>query len=291
MKSETQLCLSFTYLLGRRTFYLFFFPFKQIKNIAIDAGYDGLEWTPNNTLAGKQLEMGLVSRQDLTIIKSGHQSFRRDKNLLQAWRRLNKKFSVPSYFYFPEERASLDNLEKIQKILGRKLDVVLYSPHLQEESGTKRPFGEKLIQPTSHLMEQWQVQNTNEFVLEAQKRGYTGFALDLFHFRAPSSGHTSLHPWSKTLPQLLPFTKEIHVSAGRVDIPGSSIPTMAELQDLLEGTEKTDLLKMLKVIKSSGWKGRVVTEIPSVALGVWSPKGLIEKHKRIVRTIRRYLTS
>ena len=103
-----------------------------------------------------------------------------------------------------------------------------------------------------------------------------------------------LSPWQETLPQLLPHAQEIHVAAGRLDIKQSHIDTEQELRDLLSGRGETDLLKMLKAVRESGWTGRVVTEIPAVALhniranrsSFSSVRDLIEDHRRIVGNIQ-----
>ncbi len=146
-------------------------------------------------------------------------------------------------------------------------------------------------------MHEWQVTNPEELTAEAERRGYTGLCLDLFHMRAVDAEGSGLNPWQETLPRLLPMAKEIHVAAGRVDIKQGHIDTECELRELLAGQGRTDIIPMLKAIRDEGWQGRIVTEIPAAALHSLrldrhvstSIKDLIEDHRRIVSTIQNIL--
>lgn len=69
---------------------------------------------------------------------------------------------------------------------------------------------------------------------------------------------------------------------------------MQELRDLLSEKRNSELVDMLRFIRSLNWRGRVVTEIPAVVLHSLrsergrfaSIKDLIEDHKQIVNTIQ-----
>lgn len=205
---------------------------------------------------------------------------------------------MASYIMFPERVNSIEGLERLQRILGRELPIVLYPSNPEEESGTDRRFSEKLFQPTPEVMYNWGVKTVEELIGEANKRGYSGFCLDLFHIRGEDIEGVGLNPWQETLPQLLPHTKEIHISAGRGDIRQKRIDTKQELEDLLKGKGDSELLDIIRLIRESKWTGQVVTEIPAVSLhnirtkrGLFaSVKDLIHDHRKIVGNIQDMLS-
>lgn len=268
---------------------------KYVKTVQ-EAGYEGLEWHPIRLLSGWQIKAGLLNQQEKDGIKSAHQSWRSEKNIREALNHPNRALAVVSYAVLPEKVKSLDDIEQLQRAVGRKLPVVLYPPQFAEESGTDRPFAEKTFQPTPEIMQALNVKTPEELSEEAHRRGYTGLCLDLFHMR--KEGEIDLNPWQKTLPKLLPYTQEIHVSAGRIDNGDGKVDTMTELNDLLRGTNTTDLPKMLKAVKENNWNGRVVTEIPVAALHLlagqrskfMSPKELVGYHARIIETVKTLLS-
>lgn len=285
-------------LLDKSTF-LSAFSTGALINTVKESGYRGIEWYPLRTPSGLLISHGLVGQDVKDAIVSLHQSYRSEKSLKKALEHPNQPLALLSYVLLPERIASLDDLEHLQKVLGKKMPVVLYPSLPGEESGTERDFGEKLFQPYTEIMVKWRVKTVEELITETKKRGYTGFALDLFHMRRPTQddrGINLLDPWEESLPQLLPYTKEVHISAGRTDLFYlRGIPeTENELDDLLGGQGNTELMKMLKVIKRSGWKGRVVTEIPASALHQLaiargqstSAKNLIQDHRKIVENIQ-----
>lgn len=254
-----------------------------------EAGYTGLEWFPLRTpVVGLQMRLGLLSQQAKDGIRSLHQSYRSEKSFREAWNHPNRPLAALSYFLLPERVSSLNDLEHIQKVLGRKLPVVLYPSQEGEESGAQRHFADKLFQPTPGVMRQWGAKSIQELIEQTYQRGYTGLCLDLFHFRKPDE--IDLNPWQETLPQLLPHTKEIHISAGRGDMMQDYVDTNAELRDLLNGTQHTDLPRILRAIKDLGWSGRMVTEIPATSLKLilgtssrfLDTNSFIEGHRSIV---------
>jgi hypothetical protein len=143
-------------------------------------------------------------------------------------------------------------------------------------------------------MQRWSTRTVQELTGEAKRRGYTGYCVDLSHLRGKPIGGYTLNPWQETLPQLLPFTQELHVSAGRYDMGYQK--TEEELKDLIRGTRNTQLPQMLDFIKRADWSGRVVTEIPPLALhrlrgnsSFLSINNLMEDHQEIVQNIKAVL--
>lgn len=284
-------------LFDKSTLYTAFLPMGSLVNIAKESGYGGFEWHPlRGTVSGLQVNSGLIGKDSKDAIVSLHQSWRSEKSLAEALKHPNRSLATIAYVILPERIASLNDLEHLQKVLGKKLPVVLYPSLPDEESGTERDFGEKIFQPYADIMARWGVKTVDELISEAYKRGYTGFAIDLFHMRRPNIDGVGLNPWQETLPQLLPHTKEVHISAGRTDLHYvKGMPdTESELKGLLDSKGDTELLQMLRAIRESGWKGRVVTEIPAIALHQLrreagqssSIKTLIQDHRKIVGNIQ-----
>lgn len=276
----------------RSTAYTAGVPAEGLVYLAHQAGYKGLEWMPNRTVAGAQLESNLITPYVAANINSLHQSYRSEKTWTEAKLHENPGLAKLSFIMLPEKNKSLDNLETIQRIIGLK-PTVLYVPKPGDVSGTNRAFAEKLFQPTPEIMRQWGIKSVEELIVEAKRRRYTGFCVDLFHMRAQGAQETGLGPWQETLPELLPFAKEIHVAAGRVDIRQGHIDTMQELQDLLKGTGTSDLIQMLRMVRRINPDLRFVTEIPAEALhtlrnGRWvqRPRLFADDHRQIVQNIK-----
>lgn len=299
MSKETGSALTVSSSVGNffdtSTLYTLAWPVEKFATTAERSGYSGLEWHPLRLLSGLQIKSGLLTRQGRDAITSGHQSFRSEKSLREAWNHPNRLLAVASYGVLPERVKSLDDLEQLQKAVGKRLSMVLYPEYEGEESGTDRPFAQKTFQPTPEVMQRWDVNTPEELIREMYRRGYTGLCLDLYHFRG--EGAVNLLPWQETLPKLLPHTTEIHVSAGRVDMPTDTIDTNAELKDLLDGTNKTELPQILQTIKDVGWNGYVVTEIPAAAIhfldrhGRFIPPSTLEgRHRAITSTIKGILS-
>lgn len=290
-------------LFDRSVFYAAFLPANTLIQTFQEAGYRGLQWHPIRTVAGIQLNRGLVTQNSKNAIVSLHQSWRSEKSLIEAWRHPNRPLAMMAYVLLPEMVNSLNALENLQKVLGKNLPVVLYPPHPKEESGTQRPFAEKIFQPYTEVMFRWGVRTPEKLIEETYKRGYTGLCIDLFHMRRkninsfdPNSSikdSIGLNPWQETLPQLLPHTTEIHISAGRTDIKEKIVDTENELRSLLNGQGNTELIKMLKFIRDSGWRGRIVTEIPAAALralrgknSTLSIRDFVQDHRKIISNIQ-----
>lgn len=294
---RTEINSSLLSLFDTSMLYTAFWPMYAFADTVYEAGYEGLEWHPVRGLrAGIDIKTGMAKTEDLQAIKSLHQSYRNEKSLNEVWNHSHRTLAAFAYLLLPERVDSLKDLEFIQESVGKELPVVLYDPHDGEKSGTNLGFPEKLIQPAPNLYEKWDAALlTKEFLEKLYQKGYTGLCLDLYHMRATNDrfGYTK---WEDALPILLPHTKEIHVSAGRVDQDQPHIDTISELLDLIYGRTDRGLLKMLAEVKKMGWHGKVVTEIPASAIHRLNPdskfldtKSLIWYHKRIVENIQNVL--
>lgn len=286
-------------IFSKSTLYTALWPAHAYVDAIMEAEYKGFQWLPFRGLpAAEQVNHGLISPYVKDAIRSLHQSYRSEKSFKEALQHPNPFLATLSYVLLPERTASLNDLEQLQKVVGRELPVVLYPPEGLESSGTDKRFAQKLFQPTPEITKLWGVTTISGLRQEAIKRGYTGFCTDLFHMRVGAENSFTLEPWQETLPQLLEFTKEIHIAAGRIDIPQDKVDTMSELQDLRDGTRTTELTSMLFEIGRLGWNGRIVTEIPATALrtlrtdrsSFYTPKNLIEDHRRIVGNVHDILS-
>lgn len=294
-KMRVEVNSSLMNLFDKSIFYTVVWRVEDFADTAYRAGYAGLEWHPvRAAISGIQVRSGILSPYAKDAVTSAHQSWRGEKSIKEVLTHPNPSFAALSYVLLPEEVSSVSNLLHLQHILGREIPVVLYPSPSLEQSGLNRHFAESLFQPTPKLMRDWGVETPEQLVKEARKRGYSQLCIDTYHLRKAPEDGISLLPWQETLPQLLPYSSEIHVSAGRVDQNQAHIDTEKELKDLLSATSHTDLPQMLKAIATSGWRGRVVTEIPAAALfalragrnPVSTPKDLIEDHRRIVDHIK-----
>lgn len=270
-------------------------PMELYSAIAGKAGYSGLEYLPFR-IPHTQLKTGLLSKKALSSVRSAHQSFRTEKNLPGVRSHRNPKLAAQAYVTLPEKVASLKDLEKLQKALGKELPVVVYPPN--EWMGETRPeifeiLENKLIQPAPELLGAWKTKTLEEFIRETLNRGF-GLCLDLFHIRRQVSQgfQTQFGPWQEVLPALLPYTREIHLGVGRSDFQGP-FDSMQELRDIYSGERKTDIVPMLELIKDSGWTGPIVTEIPATSVKnlvsdsrFTTPNILISAHKQIVGSLR-----
>lgn len=284
----------------RSTFYTMLWTLSKFVDFAKRAGYSDLQWHPLRAIpCGVQMGGGWLRKEEKNWITSAHQSWRVETSLQQILAHPVPSIAAVSFVILPERVKSLDALEKLQKCLGRKIPVVLSFPEDPgQETGTKRPFAEKIFQPAPEVLKSWGVKPT-DLEAEAARRGYGGFALDLFHFRR--SGPFNLNPWQESLPLLLPYSSEIHVSAGRLDKAYEPIDSMSELEDLILGTDQTELTAILREIRLLGWKGRVVIEVPAGALFTLhrkegktsqflSPVELATYHLRIIDTTTNLLS-
>jgi hypothetical protein len=272
--------------LGLATIYTTLLPIDAFIDVSSESGYSGLEYHPLRWIPGISINHGRITEPDR--IKSLHEGFRGERTILDSLKHPNKVLALQAYMTLPYGPTSVEELNKIQEIVGKKLDIVLYpktNPLEEAELGRHSDFGENTYQPTRGVMEMWGVNTIDEMIQKGKELGYTGIAYDTSHAR-------TIPNWQEHLPYLLEqgVIKEIHLAAGRTDMGYEG--TVEELGDLLYGTRKTELSQMLQVIKDSGWKGRVVTEIPIGALKALTKRGvfvtlkqLIEDHRRIVDNV------
>jgi hypothetical protein len=285
-------------LFDKSMLYTAMWPMGAFVDTIQAAGYRGIEYLPlRGLLAGMQMNLGLVSQETKDTIVSAHQSYRSEKSWRQAWRHSKRLLAMSAYVVLPERVASLNDLERLQMVVGRELPVIMYPEMSGEERGTDRPFAEKIIQIVPEVWEYWGVKTPEQIIQGAEDRGYTGLCIDLFHLRGQSDSGAKLGKWEDILPTLLPHTSEIHISAGREDIQQTHIDTVQELKDLLKGNKNSEIFRMLKVVRDSGWTGRIVTEIPAEALKSVREKelgssirSLIDDHRRIIGSVQEALS-
>lgn len=278
------------------------YPIRALLDTVKTAGYEGMEWHPfRSTAAGLQMYLGLLNQYEKDGIHSLHQSFRMPRNFKEIRESDKPPFEAVSFVLLPQRTDSLQNLEHVQDVVGKKLPAVLYPKKPTEKDEPTGSFSEKLYQPRPIVMKGWEIKSVEEMQAKGAESGYTGLCIDLFHMRESDKDGAHLIPWQDSLPLMLPNATEVHIAAGRIDMSNSGIDTMQELKDLLNGKGDSDLLKMLQVIqqymKSSGRKLRFVVEIPAKALAllhqdsgkIYTPAQFTKDHKRIVETIQTFL--
>ncbi len=295
----TTVSCAFVNLFDKSLIYTAGWPISRFVKTIKDAGYSGIEWHPMRGIySGIQMQMGLITDADKISITSLHQSYRSEKSILESWQHPNRSLALLSYFLLPERVSSLNDLLRVQKVVGKQLPAVLYPTKDNEFSGTSLPFSEKLFQPTPEVMADWSTNNLDEFIMQSRRLGYTGICLDLFHIRAKNIGHFGFNPWENTLQTLFELDRvpELHLAAARSDMGTSHIDTIKELQSLLDPKQDSEIIRMLQSIRDFGWKGNIVTEIPAAVLNQISSSGsflstsrLIDNHKRIVDRVKNIL--
>lgn len=272
-----------------KTPYRFLWSVEHFTKVARRAGYDGMQWVPVRSLAGVQLASGLVTQYGKDGIRSMEQSYRGEKTWAESWHHPNRSLAMLSHVVLPERTQSLDTLEQVQKRVGRSLPTVLHVPRpdVDEPSGTDRPFGEKLFQVTAATMHQWGAASVEDLAEKAADRDYTGFCVDLHHVREPHEAVT-LYTSPDSLRALLPYTKMIQIPVGRFESPIDGVDINAEMQDLVHGTEETELLRMLRVIHDENWSGYVAFEAPAQSVRTMGDTW-VGTHGRMVETAKRIL--
>ena len=157
---------------------------EKFITVAKRCGYSRVEWHPIPSISGLQMKLGLISEKTKNAIASIHQSPPNQETLMDAWHHPNRFRATLYYFFLPSKsKQSLDALEQAEKTIERRVPMILYPATRSRESGTNRDFIEKLFQPTSEIMHVWKVKTVKQLIEESQKRGYTGFCLDIFHMR------------------------------------------------------------------------------------------------------------
>ncbi len=303
-KPELKLGLSMQEMVDPSTFYAVFMPVEWYTFLAQRVGLKGIEFFPTR-VSHYQAKNGLISPLVKDNILSAHQSFRGERNLTdvfknKTWRK--RAIATTAFLALPHKDSSMETLQRLQKWVGRDIPIVAYP-----ESGpgpavlyTEQDFSQRLaslknriFQPSAQHLKKWDISRPETIQDFLEQGGWAGLCLDLFHIRERNK-ELNTPNWRDYLPALLPFTKEIHVSAGRIDSPQDEIDTMNELVDIYTGAAKSDLAKMLEFIGLSGWQGVVVSEMPAFAVRsvagvkapILAPRDLITAHRKIAETIR-----
>lgn len=103
------------------------------------------------------------------------------------------------------------------------------------------------------------------------------FYKDLLAIVSHNTTGIGINPWTDYIDTLLPYTSEIHVSAGRTDVarsPEATRKAMADLYALYVGNtdipqaEGATILEILKHIARTDWEGRLVVEVTTGPLAV-----------------------
>lgn len=265
-----------------------------------ETGYSGYEMTPMNNRLSAELRLGL-GKQALKegVIASLHQSWRigsmrerlqRPHSVAEA-----KKIarSVGGAALFPQLEASLPRLQQLQKLAGRKLNVVVYPNHQlppneaprtidyrkwKEEGG----FSGISWQPTAEVLYRWGVlsQNAGTAMRGMQERmkddGLDGVCFDTFHWPSVRYGRDDLvmPAWEGALPGLVKngICTEMHIGPARPDMLGGDTKQLdLILQDKIAKTEIGDMLgcvaENLPGPAEDSEPFTFVTELPHMALG------------------------
>lgn len=275
-------------------------PVEFFTLIARKACCSGIEYYPFR-VPHTQLRAGLLGGQTLQSIHSAHQSFRTEKNFAEVRRHPNPILATQAFVTMPEKFASLSDLEKLQRLLGANLGLVVYPPNEWMGETTPAIFSRlknKSIQPAPELLGAWGVNTTEEFLQEVQRRGFR-LCIDLFHLRrrATQGFQTQFGPWQEVLPALLPLADEIHLAVGRKDFQ-APFDSMQELKDLYSGDRRTEITSILETVKDLSWAGLVVTEIPATAANnlvseakLATPSNLVRVHKQVAKNVKDILAS
>lgn len=294
--SAVEINTSITNFLDTKIPYTVLWTAEKLVMVAKDCGYSRVEWHPIPTFSGTQMKAGFISDKTKNAIASIHQNTPKQETLSAAWNHPNRFLAILHYVFLQNNRQSLDSLEYVQKVIDKKVPMILYPPIKRGESGTNRDFIEKLFQPTSDIMHMWKVKTVKQLIAQSKRRGYTGFCLDTFHMRKKAVDGIDLNPWETNLKSLLTFTKEIHLAIGRGDIIQSDINSQRELVDLINNNRKSEIFQILRSIKSFGWQGEIVLEAPAKALFAIAPHKkptvdlLIKYHKTIVRNLSSFFS-
>lgn len=261
---------------------------------ARSTGYNGVELWPQGRKPLTQIKSGELSQIERDGITSTHQTVAKD--LTDSIR----TFSLPDIevsLMMAERFKSLNYLEKIRLLVNRDIPVVLFSSTPKDFLETTK-YREKGIQTDPALCSEIGATNAEEFIEAILGMGFTNVVIDTHHLRRPNietGGENPLSDWQKSVPVLLPYTNEIHVGLGRIDyggVPRTEID--AELWDFMnDGRQNTDVVKLLRSIAGTDWKGLVVLETrPSAIKDVLNQKGfqlseriLIDSFERIRNTL------
>lgn len=256
------------------TAYSVAWPIAEHVSIARRAGYQGVEAWPQRFGPTFEFKFDLLSANEKHGITSVHQSpVGVNRNKVQISR-------LQQSIVLPEMNSSLSVLEDIGKQAG-DVPAVLFREapaSYMKESG----YSFKQIQTDPETAEAWGILEPDagdaakEYVRKAKLNLFDGIVIDTHHIRRKNTltgQDNPLGDWKKSIPQLLPYCREIHIGIGRTDYPDMAESAQEELDDLLNGGQKdSEVVQMLRFIADQGWKGLMVVE--------FRPTSIKEEYKR-----------
>lgn len=234
-------------------------------DMAEASGWNGrIELWPQGMIPLIQISQGIPTELR-SKITSAHQSFREGRIGIH---------NVKEALFLPESVSSVGQLEAIDSQVGG-IPVVLYR-NVSRERLDASPLRVKQTQTDAQACTQWNVSSPQEFLDAVEANGFTdehgnpAVVWDTHHVRHADTKSNRANPlaqWRKSLPVLLPFTREIHLGVGREDSGDmDKAQIRSEAEDLLnKGQKNTEVVEMLRSIADRGWHGLVVLEMrPSV---------------------------
>jgi len=271
----------------------------QINEIAINAGYEGLELVPMNlTVSGIQMRFGLISNSDLSVIVSGHESPRHKISTVKtvvATLKGQVGTAINTAKWWAAFRASEGSLGEIARISDRVggIQTTLYEG--SQSNPHQDRFVRQLVQPHLGSIEYTGATNTDELIARLLAlEGVDGFTCDIFHLR---KANTFLaYDTRNTIDKLLPHTHEVHAAFFRVDSATTTKEaemTRRELGDILTGQFKSEGAQMLKYIGQNWQQAEpptVVVEVPAYAYGRVTTQEFIDLNHRFTDNIRQLMT-
>lgn len=295
MKKQVEVLTSTLNYVDSRSLAPIFWTPENCKRVIDASGYDGIEHHPNAMLSGLLLQLGLASDQAKSKVRALHQTWTSKptptsiSNLLHSpiYKMMLEVFSQT---FLPEMNSSLDDMARIQHVVGRRLPAVLFPSHESNPSidEKRRAFSERTFQPTAEWLGTYDGSFFAYRLLEFRQVHpyFTGVCLDLGHIKPMGN-------WQDLLPILLHDAQEIHIRCAE-DF-GREEEVKKDLRSLLTGIDKSDILTQLDYIKRHGQKvRRVITELSASTLasqirpsGVFvTQRELVQAHQAIVQTIR-----
>ena len=249
--------------------------------LARDTGFDGIELWPQKFHPLRQIKQDNISSDERASIHSLHQSVRQSAWRIRSLREAKRE--VQKAFFLPEINNSLQYMDKLFEVIGNVPAV--FVKETPEKYFVNTLFTERLIQPGAEAAQLWTASKPGQFVTAARNRGFTHIALDTHHLRGRHSKTGEENPfqrWRDTVPAFLPDTKELHIGIGRSDDKTTDgLTAHMEAKEMLYGSfasryQQTDLARMLQLIHTSGWRGRVVIEMrPAVYKKIIGQKGFM----------------
>ena len=202
-------------------------------------------------------------------IRSVHQSVRDERTILECLRAKNWKHRLQCFAVFEQRQDSFPELLSLQ--FGDdegddKRRVVFFADDSKAIELLRDSNCTALFQPCASLGKDWGVASADDLIAQMEVLG-AKLCLDTHHWRGDFEGYR-LPDWHETWLALLPHVKQLHVCAGRDDVLSLNRKedTRRELRDLRGIGPATELRDMLTFLRSSGWKGAVVLEIPATSI-------------------------